>query len=41
MKLLTHVIKELTRRPTEIKDYYTYLLLKSKGRKVTYTGEPA
>jgi hypothetical protein len=40
MKLLSAVAKELTRCPTEINDYYTFLLLKSKGRKVTYTGDP-
>lgn len=39
MKLLDDYLKKAERRPTHIKDYYLYLLLKTKGRKVVYVGE--
>lgn len=41
MKLLGDYIKEAERRPTHIRDYYLYLLLKTKDRNVTYVGEAA
>lgn len=41
MKLLGAYLKEAERRPTHIRDYYLYLLLKTKGRKVIYAGEAA
>lgn len=37
MKLLLDYVREA--EASKIKDYYIYLLLKSKGLKVTYVGE--
>jgi hypothetical protein len=39
MKLLMDYVREAERRTTSTDNYYLYLLLKSKGRKVTYVGE--
>jgi hypothetical protein len=39
MKLLMDYVKEAERRMTSTDNYYLYLLLKSKGRNVKYTGD--
>ena len=39
MKLLAHALQDAKKRTKTTSDYYRYLLLKSKGVEVQYTGE--